>query len=437
MTESLGKEELDFLSILKQRTKLDYGLKHEIISIINGTASVGSSLATPLALTLKLSMLVRSDFAQNTKICMSLNNKQQPILLEYNQNLKSLWTWFERVNRFYEITIPHSPGNTTIELPFKANTNQRNLLTDMYWTRYCGLRVLLHDISQKKTNHSECSLQEDLFKALAYFLCGWDMKSGVLSSKFYAKLEEDGQFERACCLALLTQNYEKALEILDNANKKDSRFGCLWIALSYFYDEKKPRQPSQSHIQTTPSFDRQNSLNQPLSKSQSNFVQGSMSSPSSSSSTEKEIILDTCNKLIDQFKNPYLKAIFDFMINKDNAVAKILHDKSILFSDRIALSVCFMFGQENNKDLLSYFDKLTDEECMNPYSDLHGILLTGLGPRCIDLFQAFIDQTNDIQTASLAIIHTPYLDVLNSKQVQHWISCYRDELNRFKYWERR
>jgi hypothetical protein len=103
----------------------------------------------------------------------------------------------------------------------------------------------------------------------------------------------------------------------------------------------------------------------------------------------------------------------------------------------VALSVFFMFSQsDRNTELQNYFDKLIDDECIKN-ADLHGILLTGLGPRSIDLFQAFIDKTSDIQTVSLAIIHSPYLDVLISKQVQYWISCYCDQLNRFKYWERR
>jgi hypothetical protein len=39
-------------------------------------------------------------------------------------------------------------------------------------------------------------------------------------NKIFSSLVEQSQFERACCLALLTQNYDKALEILENANKE-------------------------------------------------------------------------------------------------------------------------------------------------------------------------------------------------------------------------
>ncbi len=39
-------------------------------------------------------------------------------------------------------------------------------------------------------------------------------------------LEMNNQFERACCLALLTQNTEQSLEILDTASKAGIDFLC-------------------------------------------------------------------------------------------------------------------------------------------------------------------------------------------------------------------
>jgi hypothetical protein len=86
--------------------------------------------------------------------------------------------------------------------------------------------------------------------------------------------------------------------------------------------------------------------------------------------------------------------------------------------------------------LLEYFDQIIEEECLKN-ADLHGVLLTGLNVKSIELFQEFIDKTSDIQTVALAIIHTPYKDVLQSKQVQSWIHSYRELLNKFKLWEKR
>ena len=47
MIESIDQNEFDFINELKSRTKLNYGLKYEIISIANGTAtSVPSSFSS-------------------------------------------------------------------------------------------------------------------------------------------------------------------------------------------------------------------------------------------------------------------------------------------------------------------------------------------------------------------------------------------------------
>ncbi len=104
MIENFDKDEFDFINILKERTQQDYGLKYEIITINNGTASIiysnnstltplnspqtSMSLATPLALTLRINMLIRCNFAQNAMLCQSN-------ILNYNENLRFLWNWFE------------------------------------------------------------------------------------------------------------------------------------------------------------------------------------------------------------------------------------------------------------------------------------------------------------------------------------------------------
>ena len=103
LLESLDKREFDFFNQLKDRTRLDYGLKYEIISINNGTATVisskntqnmaNSSNATPLALTLYtqngLNNLIRSHFNYNKEICDNFRDDPN------SSNVKSLWEWFE------------------------------------------------------------------------------------------------------------------------------------------------------------------------------------------------------------------------------------------------------------------------------------------------------------------------------------------------------
>lgn len=108
MIESIDQNEFDFITELKERTRLNYGLKYEIISMSNGSAtSVSSSfssyncnniltnsMATQLSLALNsafgISTLIRSDFVYNAKTC-SISNKNS----EVASNNKYLWQWFE------------------------------------------------------------------------------------------------------------------------------------------------------------------------------------------------------------------------------------------------------------------------------------------------------------------------------------------------------
>jgi len=79
---------------------------------------------------------------------------------------------------------------------------------------------------------------------------------------------------------------------------------------------------------------------------------------------------------------------------------------------------------------------LTNECCKT--GNLYGILLTGLGPDCIELFQNYIHRTSDVQTAAVAIIHAP-LKNLSSKYVNAngWVESYRELLDSWMLWEQR
>lgn len=119
MIEGIDKGEMEFMNQLKRRTKSDYGLKYEIITMSNGSATLTSSTAstvaaslassgavgggssyasansssgTPLALTLYahngLQTLIRCDFQYNARICDVFGDEQASL------NTMYLWQWF-------------------------------------------------------------------------------------------------------------------------------------------------------------------------------------------------------------------------------------------------------------------------------------------------------------------------------------------------------
>lgn len=442
MIENIDRNEFDFINELKDRAKVSYGLKYEIISMSNGNASSVSSsfstynsnniltnnMTTQLSLALNsafcINTLIRSDFIYNTKTC-SMNNKNT----ELSSNTKYLWQWFESINRLFEYIIPLNPRSN------EFTTSFRNIFMDLYWTRYSGLRSLLEDFILKRPNFSDQQQShDDRFKIISYNLCNWEYKESSITKQFFINLESSGQIERAACLAFLTQHYEQSLEILDNSSKSDPRYGCLWIALKYFYDEQVLKDNTTKIMNSSLLSPTQQNIY--LSPNKTGFHNPSQINSSNDTIILSDAMVKECNNLIENFNNPYLKALFNFILNREDSIDKILRDRTIMLQDRIALSVYFMYNQYKQRDLLKFFDYLIEEECFKN-ADLHGVLLTGLNVKSIDLFQAFIEKFGDIQTVSLAIIHTPYTDVLQSKQVQYWISCYRELLNKFKLWEMR
>ena len=105
--------------------------------------------------------------------------------------------------------------------------------------------------------------------------------------------------------------------------------------------------PSNKSVATSPSVNSQKNLD----------------------SMPPDSLIEECNRLIEHFKNPYLKALFNYILNKDDAISMILvsffskqiksqvfywinviffkHDQNLLLQDRIALSICFMYNSKN------------------------------------------------------------------------------------------
>ena len=81
--------------------------------------------------------------------------------------------------------------------------------------------------------------------------------------------------------------------------------------------------------------------------------------------------------------------------------------------------------------MIEFVDKLL-KYCIEQ-GNLYGILLTGLNLECLDLFQAYITRSFDVQTAAVAIINSN-LETENSIM---WIETYRGLLDQWMMWEER
>ncbi len=70
------------------------------------------------------------------------------------------------------------------------------------------------------------------------------------------------------------------------------------------------------------------------------------------------------------------------------------------------------------------------------YGRLEGVILTGLDERSLDIFEQYVNNTGDIQTASLALSHVVPKKFKDTR-VDHWIRLYRDLLDTWQLWHQR
>ena len=105
MIENFDKTETELINQLIEKTNMEYGLKYDIITINNGSAtlipsnqslnlqqsSMNTSQATPLALARAYNgqnVFLRCDFNYNSNICDIFNKTCR-------SNVKYVWKWFE------------------------------------------------------------------------------------------------------------------------------------------------------------------------------------------------------------------------------------------------------------------------------------------------------------------------------------------------------
>ncbi|KAJ8324593.1 hypothetical protein O5D80_006838 [Batrachochytrium dendrobatidis] len=127
--------------------------------------------------------------------------------------------------------------------------------------------------------------------------------------------------------------------------------------------------------------------------------------------------------------NPYVRAMFTFATSNGDWNC-VLKDDSLSLADRIAVAVRFV----GNDELVVFLEDLTKKAIAEGRID--GLLLTGLGAAGIDLIESYVNQTGDIQTASL-ILTMCGLDASADARVDNWIETYRGLLDRWQLYHQR
>ena len=314
--------------------------------------------------------------------------KQRDRLLEYSHlvsedpQLQELWRWLSHVKvlvdegRVRPVTQRGSKF-VGVQHIMGLSEGKRSEMEYQPW----------QDLETNKFRQAKKMFRsEERSKALQ--LCHWDFEKEFNAIHVKVSLlEAEGDFERAAAIALFNLQFRRALQALTKgaAKKKDDglNLNMVAVALSGYADDRNA------------------------------------------------LWKETVSDLFEKLANPYLKAMFSFLIT-ENDYEDILDDEELKITDRVALA-CLYLPDKKLKDFIE--DKsisLTDA------GNLDGLLLTGITKDGLNLLQHYVDRTSDIQTACIVAIQAlPCVDITKDTVMASWLEDYRALLDSWRLWHHR
>ncbi|KAI8893401.1 hypothetical protein BC833DRAFT_624917, partial [Globomyces pollinis-pini] len=253
---------------------------------------------------------------------------------------------------------------------------------------YLGLRHIVKSITESQARNMNMGLGFPLIlylnplRNIGLSLCGWQFINVDTDHSLFEdskrKIENQGDFEKAAGLTFLY--YADLSRTIDCLNtSRDERLMLVAAALAGGFGKF-------------------------------------------SSSSNRSIWQSLCRNLSYQLQDPYLRALFCLMATEGDW-SQVLGESSLPLSDRMVMALRFL----DDTELHSYVDKWTDK--VLSLGRIDGLLLTGWSDQGIDLMQNYVDQTGDIQTASLILSITA---LPADPRLKMWITEYSDILDRWE-----
>ncbi|XP_017480098.1 PREDICTED: WD repeat-containing protein mio isoform X3 [Rhagoletis zephyria] len=132
-----------------------------------------------------------------------------------------------------------------------------------------------------------------------------------------------------------------------------------------------------------------------------------------------------------QIQDAHLRAIFSFLTTENDNFDAVLTEDGISLADRVAFACKYL----SESKLADYVKQLIQKSIES--GDLNGLLLTGESLDGINILQAYLDLTSDVQTVALIAINYFHREHFADNRIQYWISSYLDVLNSWGLWEKR
>ncbi|ORX91418.1 hypothetical protein K493DRAFT_339376, partial [Basidiobolus meristosporus CBS 931.73] len=315
----------------------------------------------------------------------SMNTSDNLPIITESRPLKELWEWLLQAE---ELTAAGKAkiGNydfsfqgiqTVLEDIRALSPKRRSQLTARSSTASTNSanNYLPASTSTESDEIYMASSSRTLQRKLALVMCGWGFTRSELD-KVLSNLELNGEFEKAAGWALFHADFTKAIRILSNS--KDERLKLISTALAG-HSNKEGR-----------------------------------------SST---IWQDLCRTLSLELSDPYLRAIFGYISSGDWKV--VLEHEELPLRDRLGVAIRFL----NDDELVGYVDSTVSKMLVT--GDVEGLILTGLTSQGADLMEQYVNNTGDIQTASLVMSYCVPRR-FKDQRVHEWTENYRLLLDRWQ-----
>ncbi|KIL59700.1 hypothetical protein M378DRAFT_996956 [Amanita muscaria Koide BX008] len=197
--------------------------------------------------------------------------------------------------------------------------------------------------------------QKALQRHVALLLCGWSVNEDDLMGAI-RRWEREGNYPRAACWLVFMKQYDKATELLMRS------------------DDEAHRMMSGTLAALIPSI----------------VAASTSSSPEAKTSDLKM----HCERMIVRLHDPYFRALLTHLTLGD--WSEVLEEESLPFRERLAIAFQFL----DDGALSTYLKRLVEQASKRGTID--SIMLTGLRCRAgIDVLQAYVDRTGDVQSAAI------------------------------------
>mmetsp|Transcript_3921 Transcript_3921/g.12256 ORF Transcript_3921/g.12256 Transcript_3921/m.12256 type:complete len:981 (+) Transcript_3921:44-2986(+) len=262
----------------------------------------------------------------------------------------------------------------------------------------------------KETGKLEIPIHDSATRrAAALALCGWVGvdEDAALDGRLHC-FEADGEFERAAALAVFHQDLPRAVKALTAGSEQRGkehagRLLSAAISISGYSPTAHKMAGRQHHV--------------PLG---------------GAASADESLWRDTCRRLIPDLPDPTIRAALTFLTTQDKSFGAIVDDESLELSDRLG----FAFRYLSDDRLLEFLNAQSKRALEG--GRLEGLLVEGFSARGLDILEAYVDRTADVQTAAALTASAISADPVSMQglsaepRVERWLEAYRDLLDQWQ-----